>query len=960
MKRKKLLAFIMASMLVVGNCMPSVTAYATEGDDIVAVSVDESTDVADDVEEEGELEAFDDEAENLETPESEDVAEEQNLEVTDAVFEGQVAENKTYDDGNLPVVTEFGWRRVGCYYLNLPDPNLNYYVKISGPVSMANNLRTYSGDYDCPYLFTASGDYTIQVKTCAASERDDDFSRGVVSEIKTIHFEKPDQTLATPTGLHWHERNPWTAVWNAVEGANYYEVFVYKNGTQVAGISSQWNSTSSSLYWNFYSSLKDEDPSEDQFTFTVKAFNVDPSVISPSAVSERSAVYAPANDPSQALPKVTELRWKEAGWAEFTSVSSDVYYSVQLVFPDGSTYSMTSMQREPGEKLSLFLSDKFLESGKYKFRVKTTYEQSDYNFSQGVVSDYCEIDYVRPDSVYKTPTKLYWSEDGVAHWTIDNAGAAYIVSLYKNGSIYSSRSYVYGNSTDAFKNNVNQPGNWTFTVTAYCNNPVQIASSPESEQSFVYDGTNQYYNYYPQVTDAKWSKPGTLEFTCPRADVYYTLFIRNSDGNILRHPGFQVNSDGKHVIYNCAERFMKSGTYSFAVKTTDKADDYDEKTGSVTDWIDCNYVRPENAFEVPSNLRWLEDGTATWNVVPGNPYYQVIFFKDSEPQFGTPPITATSYKSNELDLSEGEWTFRVRAYGADPSQTAPSELSADSPVYGEVGFTGLADSGNGTWYLYDNGEINTSFSGLYNDEKCGWWLVLEGRVAFEYSDLYDDANLGWWKINGGQVDFGYTDLYCSPKFGWWKIVGGQVDFGFTDLYCSPQFGWWKIIGGQVDFGYSDLYGSPTCGWWLVTGGAVDFDYTDLYGSPTCGWWKVTGGAVDFEYSDLYGSPTCGWWLVTGGAVDFGFTDLYGSPTYGWWKVTGGAVDFGYTDLYGSPTCGWWLVSGGAVDFGYTDIYASPSVGNWKVSGGTVDFGFNGVYNSPRYGQCYVSGGQANL
>ena len=415
------------------------------------------------------------------------------------------------------------------------------------------------------------------------------------------------------------------------------------------------------------------------------------------------------------------------------------------------------------------------------------------------------------------------------------------------------------------------------------------------------------------VTDAKWVSAGRLSFKCPQADKYYTLFLKKPDGTIFRHAGLTVRYDGGEIYYSGPEHFLQSGLYSFAVKTTTRRDDYDNTSGTVINWVYLDYTRPDAVFDTPSNLRWLDDGTVTWDAVPGNPNYYVYFYKNSQLYHAMPNGTKTSLKDKYIDISKDTWTFKVIAYSDYPEQTAASEYSKESlPYIAPPNLNGLAISGDGNWYLYENGVVNESYSGLYNDAHAGWWLVLNGRVATEFNDLYGDATYGWWKIAGGKVDFGFTDLYESPSYGWWKINGGNVDFGYTDLYYSPSYGWWKVDGGRVDFGF-----------------------TDFYDSSSYGWWKVNGGRVDF-----------------------GFTDLYESPTYGWWKVNDGAVDFGFTDLYESPSYGWWLVNGGMVDFGYSDIFKSSVYGNWKVAGGAVDFGYTGVYDSERYGRCNVKGGQA--
>ncbi len=614
------------------------------------------------------------------------------------------------------------------------------------------------------------------------------------------------------------------------------------------------------------------------------------------------------------LPIATDLKWTEDGHISFVMPSTDYYYNIILERPnDSPSIYMGYSCKEPGHLFTFSVCNNYFDGGLYKVKVKTTDRLGDTSLG-GAVTNAVERNYVRPQNVYKTPTKLWWSADGTVNWNAVSNDASYYISHYQDGqkkvgTYTSGTSYKLYNAPERFSE-----GNWTFTIITYGEHPGEIASSPESDMSPVFDGTDQGPEALPLVTNATWNGAGHFSFNCPRADLYYTLFIKKPDGSIFRHAGIKVESDGTSFRYSCSEHFLGDGTYSFAVKTTESSGDYDSTSGSVIDWVTLNYTRPNNAYATPNNPHWLADGTAEWDAVPGNPYYYVYFYKDSKIAFSRQYVKETSLKADNLDLSSGSWTFTVMAYGSNPDQTAASDFSKESPVYGAVSITGLADAGDGNWYLYKDGEIQTSYNGLYNDAKCGWWLVLDGKVAFDYNDLYYDANCGWW-----------------------KIVNGTVDFEYTDLYDSPSCGWWKIYGGSVDFGYSDLYDSPSCGWWMINGGAVDFGYSDLYNSPSCGWWKIYGGAVDFGYSDLYNSPSCGWW-----------------------KINGGTVDFGYNDLYDSPSCGWWKVNGGSVDFGYSDIFKSSVCGNWKVEGGFVDFAYTGWYDSQRYGLCYVKDGFATF
>ncbi len=440
-------------------------------------------------------------------------------------------------------------------------------------------------------------------------------------------------------------------------------------------------------------------------------------------------------------------------------------------------------------------------------------------------------------------------------------------------------------------------------------------------------------------------------------------------------------ADGHFKDYEDGKINTELYIYSLELSSSDEATISDGITDDSIDGL-CLYLNGERATDY-NDL--YEDASLGWRLVQNG-------------------RVATDYTGRYDSAKYGSWMIE------NGKVVSAANNGGDTNV--DTNLTGLNQEADGSWSLYNNGQVVSGFTDLYCDSKVGWWLVRNGKVDFGYNGLFCSPTYGWWKINGGAVDFGYTDLYDAPDYGWWKIAGGTVDFGFTGRYDSPtygawmieggrvtgpadssggngqntnglapasdgtwylyengqvasgynalyydaNYGWWLVLDGRVAFEYNGLYCDPDLGWWLVTGGAVNFDYNDLYGDANYGWWKVSGGAVDFGYTDLFGSPTCGWWLVTGGAVNFGYNDLFGSPQYGWWKVAGGAVDFGFTDLYCSPTCGWWLVNGGAVAFDYTDLFGSPVYGWWKVTGGYVDFGYTGEYDSPRYGRWNIGGG----
>lgn len=120
-------------------------------------------------------------------------------------------------------------------------------------------------------------------------------------------------------------------------------------------------------------------------------------------------------------------------------------------------------------------------------------------------------------------------------------------------------------------------------------------------------------------------------------------------------------------------------------------------------------------------------------------------------------------------------------------------------------FTGLANSahGDGNWYYYTNGKIDTSVTTVAKNNN-GWWHIVNGKVDFNSNTIAKNEN-GWWKIVNGKVDFNYNGLAKNAN-GWWKIVNGKVDFNFTGLAQNDQ-GVWVVENGKVNF---DFTGNKEC------------------------------------------------------------------------------------------------------------------------------------------------------
>ena len=98
------------------------------------------------------------------------------------------------------------------------------------------------------YLINDSGEYQVRVKAYRKGDSTS-FEEGVVSEYSPIFtYVRPSLELNPPSGLTWESSNPLIAKWNAVENAETYGVFIYKDDVLSHRIGTQETSIDLSRY----------------------------------------------------------------------------------------------------------------------------------------------------------------------------------------------------------------------------------------------------------------------------------------------------------------------------------------------------------------------------------------------------------------------------------------------------------------------------------------------------------------------------------------------------------------------------------------------------------------------------------------------------------------------------------------------------------------------------------------
>ncbi|GFI54558.1 hypothetical protein IMSAGC022_01179 [Alistipes sp.] len=88
------------------------------------------------------------------------------------------------------------------------------------------------------HYIDTNGVYTFQVKIAENDEDPTDFSKGQLSEISPeFRYEKPVEKLPAPTGLRWSSESKGVALWDLVENASGYKLYLLKDGRVVWYIS---------------------------------------------------------------------------------------------------------------------------------------------------------------------------------------------------------------------------------------------------------------------------------------------------------------------------------------------------------------------------------------------------------------------------------------------------------------------------------------------------------------------------------------------------------------------------------------------------------------------------------------------------------------------------------------------------------------------------------------------------
>jgi hypothetical protein len=152
----------------------------------------------------------------------------------------------------------------------------NYVTGVMQPL-YSGTLSYHNWDFDAVHI-QDSGQYQYEI---LMEKENPDVSSGnryettLVAKSEVIDYIRPQQELATPPNIRWDENNVGTIIWDAVDGADSYLLWLRSSGSG-SGMSLSEPSLS----------IRDQIQGDKEYYVTVQAYSKDPTVIANSRISE--------------------------------------------------------------------------------------------------------------------------------------------------------------------------------------------------------------------------------------------------------------------------------------------------------------------------------------------------------------------------------------------------------------------------------------------------------------------------------------------------------------------------------------------------------------------------------------------------------------------------------------------------------------------------------------------------
>ena len=263
------------------------------------------------------------------------------------------------------------------------------------------------------------------------------------------------------------------------------------------------------------------------------------------------------------------------------------------------------------------------------------------------------------------------------------------------------------------------------------------------------------------------------------------------------------------------------------------------------------------------------------------------------------------------------------------------------------------DSETGSWYLYKQGKVDTTYTGLAQNEN-GWWYVKDGKLDWNFTGLTYYYGT-WYYVQKGALNWNYNGFVQHVDKKWYYVQGGKIRFDFTGLAKHIDNKWYYAEKGIINWNYTGLAKNTYNNWYYVKGGKFDTSYTGLvyyYGT----WYYVQKGTLNWNYNGFVQHVDKKWYYVQGGKIRFDFTGLAKHTDNKWYYAEKGIINWNYTGLAKNTYNNWYYVKGGKFDTSYTGLVYY--YGTWYyVQKGTLNWTYNGFVQHVDKKWYYVQGGK---
>ena len=236
------------------------------------------------------------------------------------------------------------------------------------------------------------------------------------------------------------------------------------------------------------------------------------------------------------------------------------------------------------------------------------------------------------------------------------------------------------------------------------------------------------------------------------------------------------------------------------------------------------------------------------------------------------------------------------------------------------------DSETGSWYLYKQGKVDTTYTGLAQNEN-GWWYVKDGKLDWNFTGLTYYYGT-WYYVQKGALNWNYNGFVQHVDKKWYYVQGGKIRFDFTGLAKHIDNKWYYAEKGIINWKYTGLAKNTYGYWYYVRNGQYYTGYSGLvYYNGS--WFCVRSGYLDWGYTSVVKYKN-DWFYVENGKVNWGYTGPAMNEN-GWWYIRNGKLDWNYSGkgtYKGVP----YTVSKGYVTF---------STGNQFYLNNCIASGYNG-------------------